>query len=613
MMQPSLIRPTHRKWKITAPTLPQTTGGDGALSYTLSPSLPQGLTFNAAQRTITGTPEAVMTATEFTYTATDEAGNTAELTFTISVNAVPAFAANAAIADQVYTENVEIADLTLPQATGGSGNLTCSLTKSDGTALPSGLVFAAGTRMLTGQPAAKTAAAAADYTLTATDADGDTDDLTFSITIRAADATPMTLSTATLSVAGSSTTNNTLRLTSSVAWEATEAEDWTTTVTPATGTAAVATAIALTYDGSGAFEPRTGSVTFRETTAGTSPPFEVTLDVTQTAGSSLSTTTYEVPARADVAASVTLDATFGPGVTHWWITAADGGFASTVAGVTSVSTNAGTRAMRNATAFTLSVEENPNVMDRDFELRLHVGEATGEPLSSVPLTVTQAPRPVTLGTTVYEVGALSNNYTITFERLAFTPGTDVTHWWVTTINGRRFTSTASPTSRAEPSDISFPIGELTLNDNLTSRDIKILLHVGTDMGEALFSVPFTVRQRGRLADGKILINNLEQLYAMRYDLMGDGNPDHNGDQSSIPKRKEAYAAAFPDVVYAANRYTGYQLARDLDFKLASSYASGVVNTAWQNSLHRRPAGGCRWGRIGVQVPLAVNLTEGALK
>ena len=57
-------------------------------------------------------------ATEFTYTATNEDGDTAELAFTIAVDAVPAFANNVAIDAQTYTRNLEITALTLPQATG---------------------------------------------------------------------------------------------------------------------------------------------------------------------------------------------------------------------------------------------------------------------------------------------------------------------------------------------------------------------------------------------------------------------------------------------------------------------------------------------------------------
>ena len=574
--------------EIPALALPQATGGDGALTYTLSPNLAMGLTFNATQRTITGAPEAVLTTTEYTYTATDADGDAAALTFMLTVEAdvAPAFANDASVVPQIYTEGKAIADLTLPQAKGGNGHLTYTLTKSDGTPLPDGLAFDETMRVLAGTPQAGTAAAAANYTLTVGDTDSDTDDLIFSITIRAADATPLALTPAgTLSVVGNSTTNNTLRLTSSVAWEAVEAEDWITAVTPPTGTAALAATIALTYEGNGAFEPRTGSVTFKETTAGASPPFDTTLTVTQTAGSSLSTTMYEVPARADAAANVTLDVTLGPGVTHWWITAADGGFASTVTGVRSVSANAGTRAMRNATAFTLNVEENPEVTGRDFELRLHVGEATGEALSSVPFTVTQAPRPVTLGTTVYEIGVQSATQTIMFTGLAFTKDTGVTHWWITAADGRFASTVAGVTSvtvnasaRAETSVMAFDMN-VEVND-VMSRDLPLRLNVGKTTGDVLFSVPFTIRQRGRVTDGMIPINNLEQLNAIRYDLTGDGLVDHAGDKTDMTAAGTAYAVAFPNVVHASGRYTGYRLMRNLNFSNAGSYASGEVNTDW---------------------------------
>ena len=586
-------------------TLPQATGGDGALTYTLSPNPPMGLTFDPAQRTLTGTPEAAQDATEFTYTATDEDGDAATLTFMLTVEAdmmptveadvMPAFANDASVVPQIYTEGKAIADLTLPQAAGGNGKLSYTLIKSDGTALPDGLAFDETMRVLSGMPQAGTAAAAANYTLTVRDADGDTDDLNFSITVRAASAMLLSITPAgTLSVAGNSTTNNTIRLTSSVAWEAIAMEDWITAVNPAAGKGAVATAIALTYDGNGAFEPRTGSVTFKETTAGASPPFDTTLTVTQTAGSSLSTTMYEVPARADADANVTLDVTLGPGVTHWWITAADGGFASTVTGVRGVSANAGTRAMRNVTAFTLNVEENPNVMDRDFELRLHVGGATGEALSSVAFTVTQAPRPVTLGTTVYEIGAAAFiDYTITFTGLAFTAGTGVTHWWITDSEGSDF-SNVNAAMRALTSAMSFNYIDLIANENTRSEDIPVLLNVGKGTGEVLFSVPFTLRKQGRVPDGMIPINNLEQLNAMRYDLTGDGSVDHDGDQSSRLAADQAYGEAFPNVVHASGRYTGYQLMRDLNFSNAGSYASGEVNTDWTEA-----GGGSGWLPVGV--------------
>ena len=72
---------------ITTLTLPAASGGDGTLTYSLSPGLPAGLTFNAAARTITGTPTAAQAATGYTYTVRDADGDTDTLTFNITVNA----------------------------------------------------------------------------------------------------------------------------------------------------------------------------------------------------------------------------------------------------------------------------------------------------------------------------------------------------------------------------------------------------------------------------------------------------------------------------------------------------------------------------------------------
>ena len=65
--------------------LPAATGGDGALSYRLAPALPVGLSFDNATRSVSGTPAAEQAATTYTWTATDEDGDTASLTFTVEV------------------------------------------------------------------------------------------------------------------------------------------------------------------------------------------------------------------------------------------------------------------------------------------------------------------------------------------------------------------------------------------------------------------------------------------------------------------------------------------------------------------------------------------------
>ena len=196
--------------RIAELTLPAATGGNGTLSYTLTgpggAGLPAGLRFDAAMRKLGGTPTARQAATTYAYTATDADGDTAELTFTITVAAdlQPVFAADASIADQSYTQNTRIAELTLPAATGGNGELSYTLTGPGGAGLPVGLSFDAAMRKLGGTPIGSQAATT--YTWTATDTDGDTAELTFTITI-AADLRPVFAADAT--IADQSYTQNT--------------------------------------------------------------------------------------------------------------------------------------------------------------------------------------------------------------------------------------------------------------------------------------------------------------------------------------------------------------------------------------------------------------------
>ncbi len=176
---------------ITSLTLPEATGGNGAITYSLADeaALPTGLSFDGTARppTITGTPGALAASMMFTYTATDGDTNTAAsdiatLTFTITVVAdtAPAFASDASIDDQTYTQDTAIEPLTLPAATGGNGTLTYTLTP----AIP-GLRLDSSTGVLSGTP---TTAATEMYTYTAADGDDnmaadDAATLTFSITV----------------------------------------------------------------------------------------------------------------------------------------------------------------------------------------------------------------------------------------------------------------------------------------------------------------------------------------------------------------------------------------------------------------------------------------------
>ncbi len=76
---------------ISALVLPEATGGEGEVTYRVL-GLPTGLSFDAATRTISGTPTAATDgAVEITYTAQDSAGAAATLTFSITVNPALSF------------------------------------------------------------------------------------------------------------------------------------------------------------------------------------------------------------------------------------------------------------------------------------------------------------------------------------------------------------------------------------------------------------------------------------------------------------------------------------------------------------------------------------------
>ena len=180
---------------ITPLTLPAATGGDGAITYALTPALPTGLIWTAADRTITGTASTAATAQTFTYTAMDEDSDTAMLMFSITIDATdsaPAFADGATIEAQTYTASMAITPLTLPTATGGNGAITYALTP----AIP-GLTLDAATGVLTGTPT--TVPGTTMHTYTAGDTDGSapgTDEvsLMFSITVMQAPPSAIRLS-----------------------------------------------------------------------------------------------------------------------------------------------------------------------------------------------------------------------------------------------------------------------------------------------------------------------------------------------------------------------------------------------------------------------------------
>ena len=175
---------------ITDLVLPAATGGTGAVTYTLTPPLPAGITFTASTRTLGGTPSAATATTVYTYLATDSAlptANTAQLRFSLTVeaNQAPSFGA-ASVPNQLLVKDELAPSLRLPVAAGGNAPLIYALTP----ALPAGLAFNAAMGIISGTPTAVTSPT--EYTLTVTDADGQTATLTFRLEVLAqADSAPL--------------------------------------------------------------------------------------------------------------------------------------------------------------------------------------------------------------------------------------------------------------------------------------------------------------------------------------------------------------------------------------------------------------------------------------
>ena len=177
--------------------LPAATGGDGALTYRLTPARAGVMAFDAATRTVTFTPAAAGTW-NFDYTVTDADGDadTIKVSLRAAASAAPRFAAGASIRDLRLLTGRDVGPVTatvplapLPPATGGDGDLAYTLEP----AVP-GLSLDPRTRRITGTP---TTAGTYAMTYRAVDSDADTGDadsaaLSFTLEV-AANSAPVAL------------------------------------------------------------------------------------------------------------------------------------------------------------------------------------------------------------------------------------------------------------------------------------------------------------------------------------------------------------------------------------------------------------------------------------
>ena len=135
--------------------------------------LPEGVTFDEATNTISGTPSEVGSYT-VTVTTTDESGNATETTFTINVEDTTKPTVED-IADQTQEVNTEITPITI-ESEDNSGQAVTN--KVDG--LPNGVTFDETTNTISGTPSE---VGSYTVTVTATDENGNSETTTFTIDV----------------------------------------------------------------------------------------------------------------------------------------------------------------------------------------------------------------------------------------------------------------------------------------------------------------------------------------------------------------------------------------------------------------------------------------------
>ena len=143
-----------------------TVSGGAVANWSISPSLPSGLSFSTSTGAISGTPTAVTSQANYTVTASNAAGSTqATVTITVALGAPK---------NLTYSPNSSVGYVTggtftsmSPSSSGGAVS-TYSISPS----LPSGLSINGTTGVISGSPTATSSQTS--YTVTATNSAGST-------------------------------------------------------------------------------------------------------------------------------------------------------------------------------------------------------------------------------------------------------------------------------------------------------------------------------------------------------------------------------------------------------------------------------------------------------
>ena len=166
-------------------------GGYGTISYSISPTLPTGLTFTAGS--ISGTPTSTSSTATYVVNLSDQAGQTSSGSFALSVTSIP-ISVTQQTPSTLLTKNATFNSFAPVTAAGGYPPYTYGVVPS----LPSGLSYAVGTGIITGTATATSPAT--PYLVTVTDSAAQSGTSSFSLTVLQPAALVLTKSLSTLTL-----------------------------------------------------------------------------------------------------------------------------------------------------------------------------------------------------------------------------------------------------------------------------------------------------------------------------------------------------------------------------------------------------------------------------
>ena len=253
-------------------------GGTAPLSYSVSPTLPSGLSMASSTGTITGIPTVVKSTTTYTVTVKDANNRTATATFNLTVNA--AVTATTAIPATNLTVNTAATAFTPVTESGGTAPLSYSVSPT----LPSGLSMASSTGAITGTPTATHSTTT--YTVTVKDANNATATATFTLKINSAVTATTVISSTTLTVNQSSVNF--------------------TPVTGSGGTTPLSYSVSPTLPSGLSMASSTGAITGTPTVTHSTTTYTVTV---KDANNATATATFALTVNAAVTATTTVPTT----------------------------------------------------------------------------------------------------------------------------------------------------------------------------------------------------------------------------------------------------------------------------------------------------------------